>query len=149
MYVNGSAGTNATYAANRAAFASYPIVPRMLRDATARHTAITLFGTHYASPVLMAPIGVAGIVHADAELAAAAAAARVGVPYILSTAATRSIEEVAEANGSGQRWFQLYWCVLRRPRSPINDIPHSGRARMSSRSRSSVARRRPGSPRSW
>ncbi|KAF7965936.1 hypothetical protein HWV62_40919 [Athelia sp. TMB] len=109
MYVNGSAGTNSTHAANRAAFAAYPIIPRMLRDATARHTEITLFGARYASPVLMAPIGVAGIVHADAELGAARAARRVGVPYILSTAATRSIEEVAEANGDGPRWFQLYW----------------------------------------
>ena len=47
--------------------------------------------------------------HPDAELATAAAAEKLGVPLIMSTAATRSIEAIAEANGSGQRWYQLYW----------------------------------------
>jgi isopentenyl diphosphate isomerase/L-lactate dehydrogenase-like FMN-dependent dehydrogenase len=61
--------------------------------------------------MLMAPIGVTGIVHPDGELAAARAAKTTGVPYIMSTAASRSIEDVAEANGNGQRWFQLYWYV--------------------------------------
>ena len=50
-------------------------------------------------------VGVAGIIHTDAELAAET----VGVPFIMSTAATRSIEEVAQANGDGHRWYQLYW----------------------------------------
>lgn len=57
----------------------------------------------------MAPVGVAGIIHADAELASARAAKNAKVTYIMSTAATRSIEEVAEANGDGHRWYQLYW----------------------------------------
>lgn len=38
---------------------------------------------------------------------------KVGVPFIMSTASTRAPEEVAEANGDGARWYQLYWCVLR------------------------------------
>lgn len=63
----------------------------------------------YDSPLLLAPIGVQGIVHPEAELATARAAANAGVPMILSTASTRSIEEVAEANENGQRWYQLYW----------------------------------------
>lgn len=36
-------------------------------------------------------------------------AAEIGVPFILSTASSASIEEVAEASGEGKRWFQLYW----------------------------------------
>lgn len=36
-------------------------------------------------------------------------ATEIGLPYILSTAASSSIEEVAKANGDGVRWFQLYW----------------------------------------
>ncbi|KAG6816798.1 hypothetical protein H0H87_002767 [Tephrocybe sp. NHM501043] len=51
------------------------------------------------------------IFHGDAELASASAAGKLGIPFILSTAATRSIEEVAAANGNGHRWFQLYWFV--------------------------------------
>jgi lactate 2-monooxygenase len=65
----------------------------------------------YPSPILLAPIGVGGIVHTDGELAVARAAKTVGVPYIMSTACSRSIEEVAEANGDGHRWYQLYWYI--------------------------------------
>ena len=59
--------------------------------------------------MLIAPVGVQGILHKDGELATARAAASVGVPLIMSTAATRSIEAVAKASGDGHRWFQLYW----------------------------------------
>lgn len=70
----------------------------MLVDATRRDVSIELFGHRYRSPILAAPIGVQEIMHKDAEEATARACARVGVPMILSTAATRSIEEVAAAN---------------------------------------------------
>lgn len=65
----------------------------------------------YPAPVILAPIGVQGILHADAELASARAAAKVGIPFTMSTAATRSIELVAKASGLGPRWYQMYWCV--------------------------------------
>lgn len=61
--------------------------------------------------MIIAPIGVQGIMHADAELATARAAKALRIPMALSTAATRSLENVAEANGDGDRWFQLYWFV--------------------------------------
>jgi FMN-dependent dehydrogenase len=63
-------------------------------------------------PLFMAPIGVQGILHADAELATARAAKNLGVPLIMSSASSRSIEEVAQAIGDGLRWFQLYWLTL-------------------------------------
>jgi lactate 2-monooxygenase len=72
-------------------------------------TQVTIFGVKHPSPLFIAPVGVQGIWHADAELATARAAKNVGVPFILSTAASRSIEEVARANGDGYRWYQLYW----------------------------------------
>ena len=68
-----------------------------------------LFGQKLKSPLLFAPIGVQGIFHPDRETGVAEQAAEIGVPYILSTAATSTMEEVAEANGDGVRWFQLYW----------------------------------------
>jgi isopentenyl diphosphate isomerase/L-lactate dehydrogenase-like FMN-dependent dehydrogenase len=62
------------------------------------------------SPVFVGPVGKQGLVHADGELATARAAAAVGVPMILSSSASRSLEDVAEANGpNGQRWYQFYW----------------------------------------
>jgi isopentenyl diphosphate isomerase/L-lactate dehydrogenase-like FMN-dependent dehydrogenase len=52
---------------------------------------------------------VQGIVHADAELAVARAASALNLPFCLSTVSSYSLEEVADAAGSGPRWFQLYW----------------------------------------
>ncbi|KAJ6584361.1 oxidoreductase [Mycena capillaripes] len=109
MYAGGSAGTNSTYRANLRAFEKYRIVPRMLVDATTRNLETTIFGVKHSSPILIAPIGVQGIFSAEAELAPARAGQKLGVPFIMSTASTRSIEDVAEANGDGHRWYQLYW----------------------------------------
>ncbi|HZE50728.1 MAG TPA: lactate 2-monooxygenase [Jatrophihabitantaceae bacterium] len=108
-YVAGSAGSGATTRANREAFDRWRLVPRMLRDATNRSLATTVLGSAMPAPVLLAPIGVQSIVHPDGELATARAAAELGVPMIMSTASSYSIEEVASANGDGERWFQLYW----------------------------------------
>jgi len=57
----------------------------------------------------MAPIGVQNLFHPDGEIASAKAAKEMGIPYILSTASTKTIEEIAAANGDGERWYQLYW----------------------------------------
>ncbi|EED79148.1 predicted protein [Postia placenta Mad-698-R] len=111
LYVFGSAGTGSTKEENRKEFERWKIVPRVLRNVAGRNSETTLFGVKYPSPLLFAPVGAQGIVHADAEEASAAAAGKLGVPFIMSSASTRSIEAVAKANGSGPRWFQLYWCV--------------------------------------
>ncbi|WP_431905120.1 lactate 2-monooxygenase [Amycolatopsis thermoflava] len=108
-YVAGGAGSGATMDANRAAFDRWKLVPRMLTDATARTTSATVLGSELPAPVLLAPVGVQSIVHPDAEPATARAAAALGLPMILSTAASHTIEEVAQASGDGPRWFQLYW----------------------------------------
>lgn len=90
------------------------------------HLQTTIFGVKYPSPLLIAPIGVQGIVHPDAELASARAAAKLGVPIVMSTAATRSIEAIAEANGSGHRWYQLYWWASFRSPTEGNTNIESG-----------------------
>lgn len=108
-YVAGGAGAGATVRANREAFDRWRIVPRMLSDATKRDLSTTVLGTSMPAPVLLAPVGVQSIVHPDGELATARAAAELGVPMILSTASSYPVEEVAESNGDGPRWFQLYW----------------------------------------
>ncbi|KAH6889371.1 FMN-dependent dehydrogenase [Thelonectria olida] len=108
-YVYGSASSGATASANREAFNRYRLRPRFLVDATRRDVGIELFGTRYKSPLLVAPVGVQNIMHPDAEEATARACHALEVPMILSTAATRTIEQVAVANADGHRWFQLYW----------------------------------------
>jgi isopentenyl diphosphate isomerase/L-lactate dehydrogenase-like FMN-dependent dehydrogenase len=108
-YVFAGAGTGATMRANREAFERVRIVPRMLRDVTDRDLSVELFGRRLPAPVGLAPIGVQGIVHPDGELGTARAAATLGVPFVASSAATCTLEEIAEAGGEGPRWFQLYW----------------------------------------
>jgi len=108
-YVEGGAGSGATMRANRAAFDRWRIVPRMLQGVAERDLSIELFGKRYPSPVLLAPVGVQTIVHPDGELAVARAAASAGVPFVLSTASSYPMEEVAAAAGDAPRWFQLYW----------------------------------------
>lgn len=81
----------------------------MLRPTSVRDLTVELFGQKLDSPILFAPIGVQSICHADKEIGVAEVASEIGVPYIFSTAASSTIEEVAEANGEGTRWYQLYW----------------------------------------
>jgi lactate 2-monooxygenase len=106
-YVAGGAGSGATVRANRAAFDRWSLVPRMLAEASERDLSTTVLGTAMPAPVLLAPVGVQSIVHPDGELATARAAAALGVPMVLSTVSSYSMEEVAEVGGP--RWFQLYW----------------------------------------
>lgn len=108
-YVFAGAGSEATMDANREAFERRRIVPRMLRDVSARDLSTTVLGTGMPAPLMLAPIGVQKIVHEDGELATARAAAALGVPMIVSTASHFSLEEIAEASGDSPRWFQLYW----------------------------------------
>jgi lactate 2-monooxygenase len=108
-YVAGGAGSELTMRANLQAFERWQIVPRMLRDVSERDLSTSVLGTRIPAPVLLAPIGVQSIVHPDAELAVARAAAAHGLPAILSTAASHSIEQVAAVTGDGTRWYQLYW----------------------------------------
>ena len=106
-YVFGAAGGEATLRANRGAFDRWRIVPRMLRDVSQRDLRVELFGATLPAPVLLAPVGVQELVHAEGDLPASRAAAARSVPFVLSTVSSRSLEEVAAVGGP--RWFQLYW----------------------------------------
>jgi isopentenyl diphosphate isomerase/L-lactate dehydrogenase-like FMN-dependent dehydrogenase len=81
----------------------------MLHDVSQRSSAVEVLGAALPAPVLLAPVGVQSIIHADAEIATARAAAAVGIPFILSTASSKTLEDVAAAGGNVPRWFQLYW----------------------------------------
>ena len=85
------------------------MIPRMLRPTTHRDLTVEIFGEKFDSPIFIAPVGVQTIFHHDKEVGVAEVAAEIGVPYILSTASSSSIEDVAKASGDGARWYQLYW----------------------------------------
>ena len=95
--------------ANLEAFERRRLRPRMLRGNTERDLSVEVLGTRSPAPFFLAPIGVLSIAHEEGEVAGARAAAATGVPLILSSAASHSIEEIAEAMGDAPRWFQLYW----------------------------------------
>ncbi len=108
-YVAGGAGLENTVASNRSSFEKYKIVPRMLRNVSERDTSIELFGRKLPSPLILSPVGVLEMFHGEADIAVGRAAAAESVPYILSNQASKPMEAVAAAMGTGERWFQLYW----------------------------------------
>src|SRR5260370_23792051 len=111
-YVAGGAGGEDTVRANRETFYRWQIMPRMLRDVAKRDLSVKLFGARLPAPIVLGPVGVQEIVHKDADTASARAAASLGLPFVLSTMSSRSIEEVAQAAdkvAESPRWFQLYW----------------------------------------
>jgi isopentenyl diphosphate isomerase/L-lactate dehydrogenase-like FMN-dependent dehydrogenase len=108
-YVAGAAGEGATARANRAAFDRHRIVPRMLPGRASRDLSTELLGRRLPAPVLLAPVGAAGLVRRDSDLEIGAAAAELGLPYILSNQGCSPMEDVAAAMGSAPRWFLLYW----------------------------------------
>ncbi len=108
-YLFGGAGGEETIQANREAFRRWRLVPRMLRGVGQRDLSVELLGRRLPAPVLLAPIGVQGILHPEGERAVARAAAAVGLPFVLSTVSSASLEAVAEVMGEAPRWFQLYW----------------------------------------
>jgi lactate 2-monooxygenase len=108
-YKAGGAGSESTMRANRAAFDRWRIVPRVLRDVSVRDTSIELFGRRLPTPLLLSPIGVLELMHRDADLAVARAAASLGVPMIFSNQASVPMEGCAATMGDAPRWFQLYW----------------------------------------
>ncbi len=108
-YIGGGAGHGSTMTNNRAAFEKWRIIPRMLRDVSVRDTSIELFGRKLPYPFLLAPIGVLEMVHPEADLGVAKAAAALDIPYIFSNQASVPMETCAAQMGTQPHWFQLYW----------------------------------------
>ena len=96
-YIDGGAEDEVTLQRNVAAFQRVEFRPRVLRDVGAVDTSCRLLGRTLPLPLVLAPTGFSRILDPAGELAVARAAARKGLPYTLSTLATRSIEEVAAA----------------------------------------------------
>jgi len=73
---------------------------------------VEVLGARLPAPILLGPVGVQEIIHSDADVASARAAASLGLPFVLSTMSSRSMEDVAQwaaKVAESPRWFQLYW----------------------------------------
>ncbi|HET6831253.1 MAG TPA: alpha-hydroxy-acid oxidizing protein [Solirubrobacterales bacterium] len=108
-YILAGAGDTDTTRANAAAFRRWRIKRRTARKPAGVDLSTTVLGTRMPAPVLFAPIGVQTLAHPEGDLATARAAAELGLTYMHSTQGAYRMEDVAEANGDGSRWYQLYW----------------------------------------
>ena len=109
-FIDGGSQDESTLRANREDFQKWRFLTRTLTDVSVRDQSVTLFGQRLASPLILAPTGLAGLLSRRGELSAARAAEKFDVPYCLSTMATCSIEEISRESAQ-PKWFQLY--VLR------------------------------------
>ena len=106
-YADSGSWSETTYRENESDFADIKLRQRVAVDITERSVATKIIGKNITMPVALAPVGLAGMQHADGEIKAAKAAEKFGVPFTLSTMSICSIEDVA-ANTSKPFWFQLY-----------------------------------------
>lgn len=117
-YVDGGAFEEATLAANRDDLGKLTLKQKVLRDVSALDTSTTLFGQRLELPLILAPVGFAGMMARRAEAQAVRAAEKAGVPYTLSTVGICPIEEVRRAT-TKPFWFQLY---MMRDRGVVREI---------------------------
>ncbi|WP_375393316.1 L-lactate dehydrogenase [uncultured Sphingomonas sp.] len=105
-YVNGGTFDEVTLRANRSRLAEITLRQRVMRDMSEITTATTLLGESCTMPVVLSPVGLAGMTSRRGEIKAARAAKRIGIPYCMSTYSLCPIAEVGEAIKT-PFWFQL------------------------------------------
>lgn len=106
-YVDGGAGDEITVRRNADGFRRYALRPRVFTDVATRDLSTTLLGERVPAPLVVAPTGLIGMIRPGAEIMAARAAARLGIPFTVSSMATTSLEAVARS-ASPPLWFQMY-----------------------------------------
>ena len=107
-YVAGGSWDELSLGDNEAAWRRRRLRPRVLVDVSRVDPSTTMLGQATRLPLAIAPMAGQGLAHPDAETAVARAAAVAGVPFILSTMSTHSLETVARGAPGGLKWFQLY-----------------------------------------
>ena len=103
-----AAGSDEEISAGEAAAAwrGFRLMPRVLRDVSAVDTSLTLAGTRFTSPVLVAPTALHAMADPEGEVATARGVAAAGSLLVLSSRSSRPVKQVAEA--AGPWWFQVY-----------------------------------------
>jgi L-lactate dehydrogenase (cytochrome) len=106
-YIDGGAYEETTMRANVADLGQVLLRQVVMRDVSVRDPAVEVLGQRLAMPVILGPVGMAGMFARRGEVQAARAAEEAGVPFVESTVSICSIEEVARAT-SAPPWYQLY-----------------------------------------
>ena len=128
-YFAGGAADEVTLNRNDDIYAQYQILPRVLRDVTKVSTTRRLLGVDIPLPVMVAPMAMQKLAHADGETGMAKAACLLGIPYVLSSLSTTALEDVAAAGRRGNLFalFQFY-CLRNRTvvQSLISRVERAG-----------------------
>lgn len=106
-FIDGGSGTENTLAENRSALDRIRLIGSAPTDISSCLQSVSLFGRHHDRPIIIGPTGLAGAAWPRGDVDLARAAAAHNIPFVMSTAATATMEEVATA-GNGAKWFQLY-----------------------------------------
>lgn len=106
-YVTGGAADELTIRWNVEGYQRLRVRPRALVDVSRLDTRVRLLGREHASPIILAPVAYQQLFHPEGELAGARGAATAEATYVVSTSATKSVEDIRGAS-SGPLWFQLY-----------------------------------------
>jgi 4-hydroxymandelate oxidase len=106
-YYSSGAWDEVTLRDNLAAFTRVKLRPKMLVDVSKINLTTQVLGESLQLPLLIAPMAFQCLADPEGEIATALAAADAGVGMVLSTLATKSLEEVATV-AKGLQWFQLY-----------------------------------------
>jgi L-lactate dehydrogenase (cytochrome) len=123
-YVDGGAYEEATMRANCSDLQDVLLRQVVMRDVSVREASVEVLGQRLALPVVLAPVGLGGMMAPRAEVLAARAAESAGVPFVESTVSICGIEEVAGAT-STPPWFQLY---VMRDRAYAEDLMQRARS---------------------
>ena len=106
-YLDSGTGVEATRARNRSSLDKIGLMPSVLHGEFEPELGVDLLGNRIPLPFGIAPVGMSGLMWPDAEKHLAQGAARLGVPYTLSTVATAAPEDIAADLGENA-WFQMY-----------------------------------------
>ncbi len=106
-YIDGGAEGEWTLRENRRAFDEVAFRPHQAIAVPECDLRTTVAGTELSMPLLVAPMGYLRVMNPAGEVAAARAAGRAGVGFILSTVSGHRLEDVKAAS-SGPVWYQLY-----------------------------------------
>jgi L-lactate dehydrogenase (cytochrome) len=107
-YIDGAAGDEVTYRRNTASFESCDLVPNVLRGVENVDLSVTVMGQRLALPVYCSPTALQRLFHHDGERAVAAAAAKFGTMFGVSSLGTTSLEELRKAHDTPQV-YQFYF----------------------------------------
>lgn len=118
-YTDGGAEDEIAVKRSREALERVEFRPNVLRDVASVDTTTIMLGQQAQLPLVMAPTGYTRMMHHTGEPAVARPAGRAGVPYVLSTMGTMSLEDLQAQAGDTRRWFQLF---LWRDRSASADF---------------------------